>query len=108
LNGSKNNFALLASEKNVRLNHQQIKGGKNSCVFKKPQVDKLKRPWSFNKTLSNPNSSSCNTWESKIKHLKTGSKKVYHHHVKLIIIPALNEVGTHLQKGSCRIIKTRR
>jgi len=43
LNASKQQFHALAQGKNVRLNHQQIKGGKIHVYLKKPQIDKLKR-----------------------------------------------------------------
>ena len=113
LNANKQQFHALAQGKNVRLNHQQIKGGKIHVYLNKSQINHLKR------ALVNQRGASIKLCLNQlhhhalhgkgffsylVRHLKAGAKRVYHH-VKPIVQPALHEVGRHLKNESESLLR---
>jgi len=113
LNATKQQFHALAQGKQVRLNHQQLKGGKIHVYLNKTQINHLK------KALVNQRGASIKICQNQlhhhalhgkgffsdlIRHLKAGAKRVYHH-VKPIVQPALNEVGRHLKNEGDALLR---
>jgi len=108
LNATKEQFHALSKGKHVRLNHQQIKGGKIHVCLNKSQINHLKsalvnqRRGSNKLTQCQLNHHAIHSkgfFSDLVLHLKAGAKRVYHH-VKPIVQPALNEVGRHLKNES--------